>query len=291
MGKYTIKDMEVISGVKAHTIRIWEKRYALFNPERNENNQRLYNDEELRYLLNISNLVKSGFRISKLIDLPANELEQLIQNTHDKTSKNIQITDELTTLLLDYNEAAISQLIDNLIDKFGFEQAIEEYAFPFLHKVGMLWQTGTIQPVHEHFFTNIIRNKIILETNKYPITKNNSSSSILFFTHEKELHDINLIYYYYFARKNGLKAYYLGVMVPTSNLKQAVQETGANILLTHFINRIEKDELEEYIHQLSTEIPSVKLLLTGQLLHDYKPNLPQNTITIKSKEQFLLQMR
>lgn len=289
MGKYTIKDMEVVSGVKAHTIRIWEKRYSLLIPKRNENNQRLYSDKQLRYLLNISSLIKCGFRISKLAQLSNSELEKLSRQRHSSARSSEQFGDEITALLFTYNEIEVRNAIDKLVAHMGFEAAFEQHIFPFLEKLGVLWQTGSLRVSHEHFLSNIIRNQIIVETEKFAPVSSTAGNAVAFFTHEKELHDIGLLYYHYIARKNNIRTYFLGKMVSVSILKQFVAETKVNLLFTQFVNGITKARLEQYIEKLTLQIPSCRFLFTGEQMKIHKPKLPLSGTMVKNKEQFVFQ--
>src|SRR6185436_6119767 len=196
MGKYSIKELEQLSGIKAHTIRIWEKRYTIINPERTATNIRFYSDENLKKIINVSLLNNHGFKISKIADMSLTEIsDKILVLSEAKTEAHIYI-DQLVVSMVDLDEEKFEKILNKLIDKFGFERSITEVVYPFMEKIGVLWQTGTITPAHEHFISNLIRQKLITSIASLPIPSNKSKKAILFLP-EGELHEIGLLFYHY----------------------------------------------------------------------------------------------
>ena len=169
---YSIKDLEHLSGIKAHTIRIWEQRYRLFTPQRTDTNIRYYTDRDLKLLLNVSLLKDNGFKISKIADMPYDEIVKEVAGISDRFGDDEQIA-TLTLAMIDMDEVRFEKVMANNILKRGFENTMKKLIFPFLHRIGVLWMTGSIVPAQEHFISNLIRQKIVtaidsLERGEFP---------------------------------------------------------------------------------------------------------------------------
>jgi DNA-binding transcriptional MerR regulator len=166
MSNYSIKDMESITGIKAHTIRIWEKRYSLIQPERTSTNIRLYNDEELVHLINVGALVKHGHKISKLSKLSKNEVSKVIENIAVTESNHDALISQLIDAMVELNESKFLELFDQTTHSMDFEHTIIELIFPLMERIGTMWTIGSIIPGHEHFLSNLIRQKMISNIDK-----------------------------------------------------------------------------------------------------------------------------
>src|SRR6478736_3074595 len=231
MGKYSIKELERLSGIKAHTIRIWEKRYHVIDPERTATNIRLYSDEDLKKIINVSLLNSQGLKISKIASLSAHELSaHIIALSESKTSVDIPI-DQLVVSMLDLDEEQFEKVLAHHIVNHGFEKTITGIVYPFLEKIGVLWQTGSITPAHEHFISNLIRQKLITAIAALPISQKNAPCVILFLP-EGELHEMGLLFSHYLTRKKGFRTFYLGQSVPHEDLKKIQQLLRSRLLIT-----------------------------------------------------------
>src|SRR6478736_1342000 len=179
MGKYSIKELEQLSGIKAHTIRIWEKRHHLIQPERTQTNIRLYSDDDLKKIINVSVLNNHGVKISKIANLTADDLnKQVITLAESQNSTDLYI-DQLVVSMVDLEEEAFEHLISSLTMKFGLERTITEIIYPFLDKIGILWQTGNISPAQEHFISNLIRQKLIVAIDALPISPKSGFRAVM----------------------------------------------------------------------------------------------------------------
>jgi len=282
---YSIKDLELLSGIKAHTIRIWEKRYGVFSPDRTETNIRLYCDNDLRKLLNIALLIKHGFRISTISQWDEEKVCAMIFSLEKKSEKNPDYLERLTIYMVNFDTVAFSGLIDEIIRKHGFEEAVSDVFFPFFNKIGTYWQVGSIFPAQEHYVSNVFRQKLIAEIDRLgPGTP--QQDTILFFLHEKEQHELSLLFYSYLAKKHGLQVYYLGQSVPFDDLRKLGHLPAIKYLFTAFINSIEADELEDYLRALKTAFPGRKFLLTGRQLQQHHPHLPRGFKVIETWKDF-----
>ncbi|MFW5831666.1 MAG: MerR family transcriptional regulator, partial [Prolixibacteraceae bacterium] len=188
---YSIKDLEILSGIKAHTIRIWEKRYNLLNPERTETNIRYYNDDDLRKILNVSLLVKNGYKISKVSKWDKNKLrDNVLEVTRTKTSEGDYI-DRLLLHMINFDNISFSRVAEEIMATLGFEDAVSKIFFDFFVKIGTYWQVGSVFPAQEHYVTHIIRQKLVAAIDKLGVD-NERDASILFFLPEKEMHELSL---------------------------------------------------------------------------------------------------
>lgn len=265
MGKYSIRELEKLSGIKAHTIRIWEKRYNIVEPQRTQTNIRFYSDEDLKRIINVSLLTNHGYRISTVADMSDDELNSKV-NQLSETNNQLDIhIDTLISAMLDLDEEMMEQKFQSLENKFGFERTMTEIIYPFLEKIGVLWQTGNITPAHEHFMSNLIRQKVIVSIAALPMPSKNTLRAILFLP-ENELHEIALLFYHYLVKKHGIRTYYLGQSVPHKDLKVVYEIYKPHFLITSLTSPPFPHSLNDYLAMLSRDFPSSKILISGAAL-------------------------
>lgn len=285
MANYSIKDLEYLSGIKAHTIRMWEKRYQLLDPNRSDTNIRYYSDEDVRRIMNVAMLVKSGYKISNvaLYDEAKLQAEVLRQNKNLlDPDKNIE---QLLMHTINLDTFGFEQLLNKIIQENGFSKTIQNVVFPFFERIGILWQAGSIFVAHEHFVSNLIRNRLIVEAAKFD--NHLSEKTILFFLREDEMHEMGLLYSYFLAAENGFRCVYLGQALPFDDLANLLRSTEFNFVCTSFIHVIEKPELEQYLSNLSMVFNKNKVLITGRQIAIHKPKLPSNVVVIKNSNDFV----
>ena len=170
MAVYSIKELEKLSGIKAHTIRIWEKRYNLIEPHRTNTNIRYYTDSDLKKILNVAVLNRQGIKISNIAKLNDLELKEEIIRVSRSHYSNEDIIDSLIIAMFDLDEYKLLSIIEKSISRIGFTSTVTDVLYPMLDKVGILWQSGDIYPAHEHFLSNLLRQKIIAATDKLKLT-------------------------------------------------------------------------------------------------------------------------
>lgn len=248
MGKYSIKELESLSGIKAHTLRIWEKRYNLVSPERTETNIRFYSDEDLRKILNVSLLTNSGKKISEIASFSDDELCKAVLEINDEQVLNLKRVNQLIVAMSDFNEVGFHDLYDTFVGELGFEKTFTEVIHPYLEKVGILWLSGEIQATQEHMVTNLIRSKLIcaIENLEYP-TK--AKQSALLFLPEGEFHELGLLFFNYLLRKSGIKVYYLGQSTPIRQTVDLINSFKPKYILTYSIVK-SKNEVEDFLTTL-----------------------------------------
>lgn len=281
MGSYSIKELEQLSGIKAHTIRIWEKRHRIIEPARTDTNIRYYSDAELKKIISVSLLNNNGIKISKIADMSTDDLyKKVLEISELKSDVTIHI-DQLVMAMIDMEEEQFEKILSNLILRYGFEKTITEITYPFLEKIGVLWQTQNISPAQEHFISNLIRQKMIVAIDGLPIPPHESKRVVLYLR-EKELHEIGLLFYHYVVRKSGYRTYYLGQNVPHEDLFQVVKQHKAEILITSITSGSDLITMEDYLSKLSTDFPQNRLFISGMQLASYTGPVPENVVLFRN---------
>ncbi|PZX62243.1 MerR family transcriptional regulator [Hydrotalea sandarakina] len=286
MNAFTIKDLENLSGIKAHTIRIWEQRYNFLKPQRTETNIRLYSNEELRKLLNIALLNKYGFKISHIDRMNADEINDKILSLASVEAQQERIVNELIGHMVYLNLEAFEAVLDNYILAKGIEKSITQIIFTFLERIGILWLTNHINPAQEHLVTNIIRQKLIvgIESTHSHLPLNKTA---LLFLPEGEYHELGLLFMYYLLKSRGVKIYYLGANIPFKDMAYVVHLKHPDFLYTHLTSVTNHFNLEKMLLQLNNEMPDVPVLISGQLVQQYKKKVPKNIYFKKSLNEVM----
>ncbi len=236
---YSIKDLETISGIKAHTIRIWERRYRLLSPLRTDTNIRIYSDTDLRRLMNVATLLGRKYKISKIAGLGDDKLRDLVLlPSKGQEGARAEIIGQMTLYMLHFDGPSFSLLLEQVIEKSGFGEAATEIIFPFLQKVGTFWQVGSVVPAHEHLVTGLIRHRFIFELTRAQ-SQLKEGKVMVSFLHEEEMHDLLLLYYSVLAAQKGYRILYLGQNVPVSDLEHLSGIDGITHALTVFTNALE----------------------------------------------------
>jgi DNA-binding transcriptional MerR regulator len=285
MSVYSIRELERLSGVKAPTIRIWEKRYGVVRPKRTSTNIRYYCDQDLRKLINLAILNRQGYRISKLAELSDEELGKMAMKHSLDHPKADDRCDLLTQAMLRVDERDFERVFERLEAEEGFEGTIFRYIIPFLKKVGTLWHTGAIDPAQEHFVSQLVRRKLMsaIEACRTP---DENSPSYLMFLPEGEYHDIGLLFSYYLARKEGFRVCYLGASVPDEDLKRIGQQYHYPRVITAFIDPIGKKGFEERLRNYLFFFPDSELIVTGPQIKKGLPVENDRLHVIESVEAF-----
>lgn len=282
---YSIKDLEYLSGIKAHTIRMWEKRYHLLNPSRTDTNIRSYTDNDVRRILNVALLIKNGYKISNIAALEEIRLQSEVLRFNKNLNDQEKNIDQLLFHTVNLDVAGFEQLLDQIILELGFSKSILQVVFPFLERIGTLWQTGSIFVAHEHFVSNLIRQRIISETAR--LSRNDSSGRILFFLRENEMHELGLLFFNYLAAQEGFRSVYLGQSLPFSDLSSFLMNSEFKFVCTSFTQAIEKSEMEQYLANLSHVFNRNKILIAGRQISLLKPKLPSNVVVVKNSNDFV----
>ncbi|CAL2074664.1 MerR family transcriptional regulator [Tenacibaculum sp. 190524A02b] len=215
---FTIKDLENISGIKAHTIRIWEKRYNLLQPKRTDTNIRYYSSESLQKLLNVVLLNKHRYKISKIAEMSEEQIKVTARELAFKFAVDDEAINAFKVSMFQFDKVLFNNTYNKLLHKKTFRQIFKEVFIPFLNNIGMLWQTDTLLPAHEHFISNLIIQKIQINTEKLEYSVNNNSRTYVLFLPDGEIHEIGLLYLNYELVLRGFPTIYLGQSLPLDNL-------------------------------------------------------------------------
>ncbi|MHC1705686.1 MAG: MerR family transcriptional regulator [Tenuifilaceae bacterium] len=282
MSIYSIKQLELISGVKAHTIRIWEKRYNLFTPVRTDTNIRKYNDTDVRLILNIALLLRKGYRISKVASKSIEEISKLTLEQNPKESfveKNS--IEPLILATISYNTIDFKAFIYHKIKEYGLAETYESTILPFLVRIGLLWQAGAIQTTHEHFASNLIKQIITSSYESLKESKNNSPV-VIFFLPEGEFHELGLLFYAHEVKQMGYRTIYFGQSTPTEDLIKSAKELKSKIIFTSFSTKISAINLKELVKNIQKDITDVNILMTGYILNHEIDSIPKGVKVVSS---------
>lgn len=273
MHSFTIKDLENLSGIKAHTIRIWEQRYQFLRPCRTDTNIRYYSCEELKKLLNIALLNKYGFKISHIDKMCETELKEKILSLTGSEVLQERIVNELIQLMVDLDMDEFELAIDRYIHAKGIERTITQIIFPFLEKIGVLWLTNHINPAQEHLVTNIIRQKLIVGIEGVRSSLK-IDKSILLFLPEGELHEIGLLFVQYLLKSRGVNTIYLGANIPLNDVEYVVKLKQPDYILSHLTSVAYKFNFEKFMADVTKKFAGTPLIISGQLTHTYQKKIP-----------------
>jgi len=266
MAQYSIKDLERISSQKAHTIRIWEQRYRLLEPERTDTNIRFYDDQQLKKLLNVCMLMTHGMKISHISKLSKSELAQEIDKIIVQSFQSDQhvevIINQALIAVATYDQVLFDQLFSNSVKRFGLVKTYVNIVYPLLVRTGLMWIKDDMLPAQEHFFSNLIKQKLYAAIDALPLPESSDQSWMLFLN-EKEDHEIGLLFSYYLIRQYGKKAVYLGQRVPYADLSDVVLQCKPTHIYTFFTVNPNGGELIDLVDKLTEDFGSCGVYISG----------------------------
>jgi DNA-binding transcriptional MerR regulator len=284
--------MENLSGIKAHTIRIWEKRYKLFTPERTDTNIRTYNIVSLQKLLNVTLLYNHGYKISKIAKLEESQIPDLVKEITVKDRENDHVINHLKMAMLNFDQTLFLKTYDSLLSEKSFSDTFNEVFIPFLNELGLLWQTDTISPAHEHFISNLIKLKIYSNTEALQMEKVSRDDHVYaLYLPENEIHELGLLYVNYEIINKGYKSIYLGQSMPLESLMDLVKYYHKIDFISYFTVAPTKDEISDYFNRFKEimKLPSdSKLHVLGHQIQELsEDDLPKNVKTYGSIAQLM----
>lgn len=290
---FSIKDLENLSGIKAHTIRIWEKRYNILNPDRTTTNIRSYNSENLQKLLNIAFLNEHGYKISRISKLKEEEIRKMVRNITASASAENRALNNMKLAMINFNEELFNKTYNELREKLSFRQVFHQVFLPFLEEIGLLWQTDTIKPIHEHFIVDLIKQKIYL--NLAEIKKQNSPQQgklFVLFLPENEIHDIGIIYLYYELIYNKKNAIYLGPSLPLTDLGYLLERHDDISFISYFTTS--PASVSEFVEEFQKQVCEKKNYELQLLGHKIKtlenPDFPDFVKLYQDLNQFIKEL-
>ncbi len=289
---FSIKDLENLTGIKAHTIRIWEKRYGLLHPNRSDTNIRNYSLASFQKLLNISYLNNNGLKISKIANLKEEEIPIKVREIASRAKVEDHAINAFKMAMINFDQALFYNTYNNLLETKSFSDIFYSVFLPLLHEVGLLWQTNTITPAHEHFLSIHIKQKIMLNIERLQILEPTPvSKTYVLFLPDNEIHDIGLLFINYQLRSKGYHTIFLGESVPMESLTDLLEFFEEITFVSFFTVYPSKLDVNDYIQQfndlLLTKVDT-NLLLLGKNISDLnKSNLPEKVTIYDSIENLI----
>ena len=279
---YSIKDIAKLTGVKAHTLRIWEKRYNLVNPRRTKTNIRYYNDEDLRYILNVCFLYRRGYKISKIADMPEEVLKKKVSNYSNLDLDFKDQIDALMLFVMELDSFNFSQILDQHISQKGMEETMSAVIYPFLEKLGMAWLSGSFSEVHETFVIQIIKSKIMAAIEALDDTPD-SKSKYLIYLPDQETQELSLLFFHFLLKKNGNRVINLGSGVNISDVTLALDTVRPDYVFTIINEGQTLLPLQSYVNHLYANRGEATILMTGhQVIATSQFSWPEDLVRLPS---------
>jgi MerR family transcriptional regulator, light-induced transcriptional regulator len=287
MNTFSIRDIENLCGIKAHTLRVWEQRYQIISPRRKAGNHRLYDNNDLKYLLQIAYLYHHGHKISFLARLDEKALCELALQMPQAGTANEIFISHLIGASIDFDQELFDRVLHNIILHMGFEKAVTQVVYPFLKKIGLLWLTGNVIPAQEHFASELIIKKLEVAIHglENPISFEDGRN-ILLYTPSGEFHEIPLLYMRYLMKKNGAATVYFGKNVALEELHYYCSHRRVSHLYFHLVTNIMRCEPDQYLKKLTDLFPGHHIVISGSLGEGVKGIYPRVRI-LKSLDEML----
>ena len=279
---FSIRDLENISGIKAHTIRIWEKRYNLLSPERSKTNIRFYSHQNLQKLLNIVLLNNNNYKISKISQMSDDQINTTARELAFNNSLNDDAINSLKLSMFKFDKVLFNTTYNSLLNKKTFGEIFKDIFIPFLEHLGLLWQTETILPVHEHFISNLITQKVQINTDELKYTQISSDKVYILFLPENEIHELGLLYLNYELVLRGHRTIYLGQNLPLNNLNIFFDINDKITFITSMTVRPYEDDIVEYFNTMDNIIStsSHSLIAIGKKVMQFRSNKFKSKISL-----------
>lgn len=283
MGTYSIKDLEQLSGIKAHTLRVWEQRYGIIQPSRTPTKIRYYDDADLRLVLNISFLNRNGHKISKIAKMTGDEIQNTVMRISDSNLEFPNQVNALVIAMVNLDEERFEKIISTNTLQFGFENTMLHIIYPFLERIGILWQTGSINPAHEHFMSNLIRQKLIVAIDGQIRSQNPNASKYLLFLPEGEQHELSLLFSAYIIKSRHNKVIYLGTSLPLKDISLVDELYKPDYVVTIITSYPSAEEIPVYLEELKRQCAGKELLISGYQALQVKDKIELDGVTIFAK--------
>lgn len=286
--KYFIKDIENITGIKAYTLRIWEQRYGMLVPKRTETNIRYYEEDDLKYMMNIAILNANGVKISRIAQMDRDEVQQKTLSISENNSGHQSQISALSAAMFDFDEREFNKVLSINILKLGMEETTINIIFPFLQHVGVLWLSGSIHIAHEHFITNLIKQRMFVAIDSLNVIPSKEAKKYLLFLPNGENHELSLLFASYLLRANGKNVIYLGTSTPLDDLNKIHKLHNPDFVFCALTNSNAAMPVQVYLNTLSRSWPNTQILVTGpQIVKRRDLKIPSNCLVMNDPMTFL----
>ena len=287
MAVYSIRDLEKLSGIKAHTIRIWEQRYGVIAPKRTKTNIRYYQDDDLKFLLNVALLNKNGIKISKIATMTRHDVAEKVAAISEVNFEHNTQLDALTISMMEMDEQKFDRIITTSTQQIGFERTMLEVIYPFLDKLGVLWLTGSINPVQENFISYLIRQKIIVAIDNESIPQGKFAKKFIIYLPEGEKQELSLLFMHYILKSRRNQVLYLGQDISIGDLRDACKVHQPDFIFTMVSETFFKEPVQRYVDKLSETFPNCQILLSGYQVVAQKVSTAHNVTVLRSLDHTL----
>lgn len=265
MNNFSISQLSQFSGIKAHTIRVWEQRYNALQPNRSEGNTRYYNSSQLRRLLNIVSLADHSYKVSELSTMSDNELFKLVgettkQNENDSASYFIY---QIIAAGMCYDELYFDKIFSHCLLRFGLKDTYLKVIYPTLARIGLMWTSDTLPPAQEHFLSNLFRQKLFTAIDALPPAKSDADAWLLFLP-ENEFHEIGLLFAHYLISLEGHKVIYLGSNIPFQSFSELAKDIPVSNILLFLVHNYSNEEVTQFLNDLTTQFTGKKIFVACQ---------------------------
>ncbi|MGI0107733.1 MerR family transcriptional regulator [Salinimicrobium sp. WS361] len=293
MDQFSISQLSQFSGIKAHTIRIWEKRYNALNPHRSQGNTRYYDGAQLRRLLNIVGLLPTGKKISKLCSLSDEELHKMrleYEKEAGVESDYQYFINQLIAAGMSYDEANFEKVFSHCLLKFGLEKMYIEIILPLLDRIGLMWSVDNIPPSQEHFISNLLRQKMFTAIDSMPPTSETGENWLLFLP-EDEYHELGLLFSNFLLRSSGRNVIYLGANVPLASVDNCIKDLHIENLLIFMVRCDLPENIESYLNELRKIAGNRKVFVAGRETSSEGVSTNENLVKISQVEDLQRELK
>lgn len=289
MNAFTIRDLENLSGIKAHTIRIWEKRYNFLKPKRSGTNIRYYTSDELKTLLNYALLNKNGYKISAIADMSPEMIGEIVLSLNSFQARHERLINSMLHAMVELDSELFEKVVNDYIAENGIADSVRFLLFPFLQRVGILWLTDHVRVAQEHLVSNIIRQKLIKGIEDIDINYPTANTVVLFLP-DGEYHELGLLYVHYLLKTKGINTIYLGADVPVAELEYVCKLKRPRYLYTHLTSLPARFNFEKYLSVVSNHIGNSLLMISGNITNQYRKKVPGGITFLKSLDEVIEQL-
>jgi MerR family transcriptional regulator, light-induced transcriptional regulator len=286
MHHFSIRDVENLSGIKAHTLRTWEQRHGLCICKRKESLHRYYDNEDLKHILRIAYLYHNGYKISRIAGLTQEEIIQLAAKRTGGDEYEVFVN-QLVEACMDYDQQQFEKILNSTYNMMGLAKCMQNVVYPFMDKIGLLWMTDHVLPAQEHFCSHLVQKKMLTAINSLPPVRNETGYCFLLFAPEGEVHEIPLLLAQYLLKKQGFKTILFGGDISIDALKYYCAHQPVSHLYFHIITNFTNKTPGDYLHELSKEFPGKKIIAAGPLMKKITEVIPANAQIFHSLNEMI----
>ncbi len=261
--KYSISDIAKLSGIKPHTLRVWEQRYGILKPKRSDSKIRFYTDEEVKLMMNVSLLNRNGIKISKIAELCKDEIQSRVCEMENVCCTYQMTMDQLIKCMVTFDELLFEKILNAAIIQHGFKTVMLDIVYPFLEKIGILWMTGSVTPAQEHFISNLIRQKIIVAIDGQVVNITSQSKKVMLFLPQHEMHELSLLFFAYLLKTQHHQIIYLGANLPYKDIQPVVDAYEPDYLFTVLTGSVHIKQTAEVLTGIAKNNNPIKLMVAG----------------------------